>query len=144
MMYDRKDWSSICLQFSFSNSSFTFLHFLITLHCDRGFHVIFVPCQWHIRSVLSWTFLQLIALSLESADRFSTLFFPTFTFTFVVLYPWNHHLILLYQDVYPFHIKNFSQVLNFWKATDICPTNAPSLCCGTKQKQCKAGGSEQV
>lgn len=65
MMYYKKDRSSICLQFSFSNSSFTFLHFLLTLYCDWAFHVIFIPCQWHLWSVLPEPFCSLLSFDLK-------------------------------------------------------------------------------
>lgn len=77
---------------------------------------------------------------LWSADRISTLSFPTFTLTRVVLYTWNDRLILLSQDVYPFHIRNLPWVHNFWKAADICPSNASSLHCGAKPKAVKGRG----
>lgn len=65
MMYYRKDRSSICLWFSFSNFSFTFLHFLIMLYYVWEFHVPFIPCQWHLWSVLPEFFCRLLSLDLK-------------------------------------------------------------------------------
>lgn len=65
MMYYRKDRSSICLRFSFSNFSFTLLHFLIMLYCVWEFHVPFIPCQWHLWSVLPEFFCRSLPFNLK-------------------------------------------------------------------------------